>query len=100
MLLSGYVSSLKAYHSHSINKSTRIELPRKSIDLDKWNAAVNAAIRALCNFRDAETKRQTQHIDKANLIVEEAMVSLKHRYGFLFISLISNIFNYLSFNVI
>ena len=50
--------------------------------VDKWEEAMSAAIKALQYFRDAEVKRQTWHTDEANSIVEEAMASLQHRYGF------------------
>ena len=73
LLLSGYVSSLEAYHNCSVNKSSGQGQQREE--------AISAAIRASQGFRDAETKRQTQLTDKANLIVEDAMASLKHRYG-------------------
>ncbi|KAN0115875.1 hypothetical protein V8E52_006415 [Russula decolorans] len=75
LLLSGYVSSLKAYHNHSVNKSTREGQPRKSVE--QWEEAMSAAVRVSQDFRDAETKRQTQLTDEADSIVEEAMASLK-----------------------
>jgi hypothetical protein len=42
---------------------------------------MSAAVRASQDFRNAETKRQAQLTDEANPIVEEAMASLKRRYG-------------------
>lgn len=75
LLLRGYVSSMKVYQNHSMNKSTR-----EGQTLDEWEEATSAAVRALQGFRDAETKRQAQLIDEADLIAEEAMISLKCRY--------------------
>jgi hypothetical protein len=74
LLLCGYVSSLKANH-----KITREGWPRGHID--KWEEAISAAVRASQDFRDAEMKHQAQLINEANSIVEEAMTSLKCRYG-------------------
>lgn len=91
LLLSGYISSLKTYlpYNHSVNKSTRAGQPRQS--LDKWEEAMQAAVRASQDFRDAEIKRQAQLTNEADLIVEEAMISLKYRYGIpTFSSIISN----------
>jgi hypothetical protein len=95
LLLSGYVSSLKAYLDRSVNQSAIGGRPRKNVD--KWAEAMSAAVRASEEFRDAETKHQTRLIDEANSIVEEAMASLKCRYG---IPTFSNIVsNHLSSNV-
>jgi hypothetical protein len=84
LLLSGYVSSLEAYHNRSVNKSAR--------GGQQWEGAISAAVRASQDFRDAETKRQTLLTDEANLIVEKAMASLKRRYGGVptFSSIVSN----------
>lgn len=49
--------------------------------MDNWAEAMSAAARALHDFRDAEVKRQAQNINQANSIVEDAMASLKCRYG-------------------
>ena len=74
LLLSGHVSSLEAYHNCSVNKS--------SGQGQQWEEAISAAIRASQDFRNAEMKRQTQLTDEVNLIiVEDAMASLKRRYG-------------------
>ena len=92
LLLSGYISNLKVYHNHSMNKNTREGWPRRGVEfVDKWEEAISAATRALQGFRDAELKRQTQLSGEANLIVEEAMTSLKCRYGnVIFNGIISN----------
>jgi len=76
LLLSGYVSSLQRYHTMDKNTGQ----PRETIE--KWAEAVSAAVKASQDFREAETKRQTQLIGEANSIAEEAMASLKCRYGF------------------
>ena len=78
LLLSSYVSSLEAYHECYVNKSAKEGRPRKSVD--KWEEAMNVATKASGEFREAEMKRQTQLINEANIIVEEAMASLKHRH--------------------
>jgi hypothetical protein len=73
LLLDGYVSSLKAFHAHSVKRCI-------GEHLGKWEKAISAAVRASEGFRDAEIKRQAQLTDVANSLAEEAMVSLKHRY--------------------
>jgi hypothetical protein len=75
----GYVSSLKAYHERSVNRGATEGQPGKGVD--KWEEAMSAAVTVSQDFRDAETKRQTQFTDEANSIVEEAMAYLTHRYG-------------------
>jgi len=77
-MLNGYISSLKAYHSRSVENSAKEAKPRKS--LDKWERAISSAHKALEMFRDAETKRRIQLIVEANAIVQEGMKSLKFRY--------------------
>jgi len=79
LLLSAYVSSLKAYHNRAVIKNTRAGQLRKS--LDKWEVAMSSATIALDKFRDAETKRQARLTDEANSIVQEAMAALMCRYG-------------------
>jgi hypothetical protein len=79
LMLAGYISSLEAYHNRSINNSAKEGKPRQS--LDKWDRAISSAHKALEKFRDAEKKRQIQLIDDANAIVQEAVESLKSRYG-------------------
>jgi hypothetical protein len=72
-----------------MNKSAREDWPRKGVD--KWEEAISAAVRASQDFRDAETKHQAQLTNEANSIVEEAMASLKHRYGIpIFSGIVSN----------
>ena len=61
-----------------MNKSAKEGRPRKSVD--KWEEAMNVATKASGEFREAEMKRQTQLINEANIILEEAMASLKRRY--------------------
>lgn len=78
LMLNGYISSLKAYHSRSVENSAKEAKPRKS--LDKWERAISSAHKALEMFRDAETKRRIQLIVEANAIVQEGMKSLKFRY--------------------
>jgi hypothetical protein len=79
-----------------VNKSTREGQPRKSVE--QWEEAMSAAVRVSQDFRDAETKRQTQLTDEADSIVEEAMASLKRRYGIpTFSGIVSN---HLSSNVV
>jgi hypothetical protein len=83
LLLSGYVSSLKAYHNYSVDKSNKSTIECQSKKTGGWEEPTSAAVHAWQGFRNAEMKRQTQLIDEANLIVEEAMKSLKYRYGIL-----------------
>ena len=78
LLLKGYVTSLQAYHDHSVNASTCGGQPRKS--LDKWQQALSAAAKAAQDFGEAEVKRQAGHIDEADKMVDGAMVQLKERY--------------------
>lgn len=82
LLLSGYISSLKANCNRSESKS-----------IVKWEEAMSAAVRASQGFRYAETMRQAQLISEANSVVEEAMGSLKCRYG---IPMFSGIILYLT----
>jgi hypothetical protein len=79
--VSDHVSSLKAYHDRSVNRSAREGQPENLKSLDKWEEAMSAAVTASQNFRDAETKRQIQLTDKANSIAEKAVAYLKRRYG-------------------
>ena len=96
LLLSGYISSLKAYHNHSISNSARNSQLRKEVC--GWEEATGAAVRAKRNFRDAEIKCQTQLTDKANSIAEKGIASLKYRYEIpTFSSIVSN---YLLFNIV
>jgi hypothetical protein len=76
------VSSLKAYHDSSVYRSTSLrgDHPLAVKSVDKWEEAMSAAITSQ-EFRDAETKRQTQLTEEANSTVEEAMAYLKRRYG-------------------
>ena len=97
LLLSGYVSSLKAYN-YSVKKSNGEDQPRACGD--KWEEAINAAVKALQDFREAEMKRQSQLINDANSIVEEAMAFLKYRYGIPKYLFSGNIYNHLSSNVV
>ena len=78
LLLKGYVASLEALHNHSVDESISKGQPRRS--LDKWQQALSAAAKAVQDFGEAEVKRQAGHIDKANSMVDEAMVHLKERY--------------------
>jgi len=72
-----------------VNKNAGEGQPRKS--LDKWEEAMSSAARASQEFRDAETKRETRLTNEANSIVQEAMASLKRRYGFsTFSGIVSN----------
>jgi hypothetical protein len=75
-MLMAYISSLKAWH---IKKSVALGKPTRSPD--KWEQAISSANEALEKFRDAEVKRQTQLIDEANALVQQAMESLRYRYG-------------------
>ena len=97
LLLSGYVSSLMAYN-YSVKKSNGEDQPRACAD--KWEEAINAAVKALQDFREAEMKRQSQLINDANSIVEEAMAFLKYRYGIPKYLFSGNIYNHLSSNVV
>ena len=77
-MLTGYISSLEAYHNHSVNAAKEGKLGQS---VDKWQCAISSAHKALQFFRDAEMKRQEQHIDAANITVQQAMEALNHRYG-------------------
>lgn len=68
--------------------------------VDKWAEAISSAIKASEGFREAETKRQSQLIDEANLILEEAMASLKRRYEIPIFSRINIMSNHLPSNVV
>jgi hypothetical protein len=77
LLLRGYTSNLKAHYNIAVEGG----MSRESTD--KWKDAISAADKALDDFRLAETKRKYQLTDEANSIAEEAMTSLKKRYGIL-----------------
>ena len=68
--------------------------------VDKWAEAISSAVKASEGFREAETKRQSQLIDEANLILEEAMASLKRRYEIPIFSRINIMYNHLPSNVV
>jgi hypothetical protein len=90
LLLSGYISSLEAFHNYFVRKNTRKG--------QQWEKAISAAVRALQDFRRAERKCQAQLINEANFIVKKAMRSLKYRYRLLISS--SIVSNYLLYNVV
>ena len=74
-MLSGYISSLEAYHKRSVEGTANEGQLRPSSD--KWTEAIGSAQRALEKFREADTKRRAQLIDEANAFVEQAMELLK-----------------------
>ena len=79
LLLNGYISSLEAdYKCSGQDTATAGKLGPSP---EKWTPAISSAQKALTMFRDAETKRGAQLIDEANTTVEQAMETLKSRYG-------------------
>ena len=69
LMVMAYISSLNAWHMAEGKPS-----------LENWDRAISSAHKAQENFRDAETKRQMQHIDEADALVQQAMESLQDRY--------------------
>lgn len=74
LMLTGYVSSLEAYHNRSLRNG---EKEGKS----RWEQAIRYAQQAQGCFRDADTRRQIHLLDDANAMVQEAMGILKLRHS-------------------
>jgi len=75
LMMMAYISSLLAWYMRSVRKSNAEWKLRPS--LFKWNQAIKSAQEAQAIFRDAETKRQMQHIDEADALAQQAMESLQ-----------------------
>ena len=78
LLLTSYISSLKAYHDRSIRMGERQGMPRESTG--EWEQALALAGDALEKFRIAETRRQNGLCTDANVLVQDVMEVLKRRY--------------------
>jgi hypothetical protein len=78
LMLASYISSLNAYHNHSVSMAKKEGKPRKSTG--EWERALALAGDALENFRNTEIKRQNQLYNDANVLVQDAMALLKSRY--------------------
>ncbi|KAF8808065.1 hypothetical protein BYT27DRAFT_7097515 [Phlegmacium glaucopus] len=75
VMLTSYISSLNAYHNHSISMAKKEEKPPKS--MGGWEKPLTLAGDALEIFRTAETMRQNQLYNNANVLVQDAMALLK-----------------------
>jgi len=71
-MLMAYISSLNAWSIRSVKKSAEEGKQRQSL-----GRAIGSAREAQEIFRYAETKRQTQRIDEADALVQQAMESLR-----------------------
>ena len=76
LLLSGYIASIEAFRDRFSVRSAK-EGARKS--LAKWEDVLASAKRALCYFRNAESKRQGGDKAGANQAVSLARTHLKRR---------------------
>jgi hypothetical protein len=78
VMLSAYITGLKAYCDRSEKRGR--EKGSKRPSLDQWNLALQTAERALTTFRDAEGQRKQGDPDAANSTVAEAVATLQERY--------------------
>ena len=104
LLLNSYVSSLKTYNDllkkKFIKEDREVQPWLPEAYADKQKVAMNAAVKALQGFKEAEMKCQAQLINEANSVAEEAMASLKCRYEIPTFIFSGNISNDLSFNAV
>ncbi|KAF8219873.1 hypothetical protein L208DRAFT_1337115 [Tricholoma matsutake] len=75
LMLASYISSLNAYHNHSVSMAKKEGKPRKSTG--EWERALALAGDAVENFRNTEIKCQNQLYNNANVLVQDAMALLK-----------------------
>ena len=78
-MLVAYISSLTAYRDRSFRRGIKQGKPR--VSLDEWNFAVQRAEEALSKSRGAELMRQAGDFDNADAMAQNAINTLKLRYG-------------------
>ncbi|KAF8229985.1 hypothetical protein L208DRAFT_1284071, partial [Tricholoma matsutake] len=78
LMLASYISSLNAYHNHSVSMAKKEGKPQKSTG--EWERALALAGDVVENFRNAEIKCQNQLYNDANVLVQDGMALLKSRY--------------------
>ena len=80
VMLSAYITGLKAYYSRSQEQGKKQGSKRPS--LDGWDRALQSAERALAAFREAEGQREGGDLDSADATVDQALLALQERYQF------------------
>ncbi|KAF8224600.1 hypothetical protein L208DRAFT_1310410, partial [Tricholoma matsutake] len=79
VMLSAYITGLKAYYSRSEEQGKKQGSKRPS--LDGWERALQSAERALAAFREAEGQREGGDLDSADATVDQALLALQESTG-------------------
>jgi hypothetical protein len=78
VMLSAYITGLKAYYSRLQEQGKKQGSKRPS--LDGWDRALQLAECALAAFREAEGQRKGGDLDSADATVDQALLALQERY--------------------